>query len=147
MNGLHKETSGKTSTKQLFTVKMFLLVPKKTKIFQHKFFSCKIISTNEFFSNYGIQMSTSLQEENQEKIHQSLLVYDALIKRKPFLDNLSEGLEVFKIKTIISSYPKLFEKKFIRRTYPVNSCEIKEIIKTASPLGNHHNFCITWANY
>ena len=55
-------------------------------------------------------MSTSLQEENQEKIHQSLLVYDALIKRKPFLDNLSEGLEVFKIKTIISSYPKLFEK-------------------------------------
>ena len=68
---------------------------------------------------------------------QSLLIYDALIKRKPFLDNLSEGLEIFKIKTIMLSYPKMFEKKFIGMTCAVNSREVKDIIKVASPPGTH----------
>jgi len=64
-------------------------------------------------------------------------VYDALIKRKPFLDNLNEGLEVFNMKTIISSYPKMFEKKFIGRTCPIHSREVKDIIKTESPPGTN----------
>lgn len=80
-------------------------------------------------------MYSNTQEENYEKIMQSLLVYDALMKRKPFLDNFSEGLEIFKIKTVISSYPKMFEKKFIGRTCPINSREVKDIIKTATPPG------------
>ena len=49
------------------------------------------------------------QEENKDKICQSLMIYDVLIKRKPFLDSLSEGLETFKAKMIISSYPKILQ--------------------------------------
>ena len=53
-----------------------------------------------------------MQEENKEKICQSLLVCDSLIKQKSFVDSLCEGLELFQINTLINSHTKLFEKKF-----------------------------------
>ena len=74
------------------------------------------------------------QEENKDKICQLLMIYDVLIKRKPFLDSLSEGLETFKAKMIISSYPKFFTNKFVAPIRLTKS-QVKDVIKTANPPG------------
>ena len=67
------------------------------------------------------------QEENKDKICQSLMIYDVLIKRKPFLDSLSEGLETFKVKMMISSYPKFFANKFVA-PIRLSKSQVKDVI-------------------
>ena len=66
-----------------------------------------------------------------------MLVYDSLIKRKAFLDSLSEGLEVFRVKTLMTSHPKLFEKKFIGCSSSITKTEVKDLIRTTTPPGTN----------
>ena len=63
-------------------------------------------------------------------------MYDSLIKRKPFLDSLSEGLELFRIKSLMTSHPKMFEKKFVGCSSIITKKEVKDLIRTTAPPGS-----------
>ena len=50
------------------------------------------------------------------------------------MDSLSEGLETFKVKMMISSYPKFFANKFVAPIRLTKS-QVKDVIKTANSPG------------
>ena len=64
-------------------------------------------------------------------------MYDALIKRKAFLDSIGEGLELFQVKTLIASHPKFFERKFVASSSTLTKSQVKDLIRTTNPPGTH----------
>ena len=54
-----------------------------------------------------------LKVKNQHAICKSIVVYDALHKRKVYLDCFAEGLEVFRIHSAICIFPEMFEELFV----------------------------------
>ena len=52
------------------------------------------------------------------------------------MEGLSDSLELFQVKTLITSYPKLFEKLFVGCNNVVTKDEFKDLIATLP--GMHH---------
>ena len=48
-------------------------------------------------------------------ISEAIYTYDALQKRKPFLDQMMEGLEEFQVATAMRLFPDVFEPLFVSR--------------------------------
>ena len=71
----------------------------------------------------------SLQIENKAGISEALLTYDALQKRKPFLDHMMEGLGDFGIVNAMQLFPEVFEPLFVRKS----KCEPQDVISILQP--------------
>lgn len=54
-----------------------------------------------------------LQIEIRDSIAEALYTYDALQKRKPFLDQLMEGLQEFELSSAMQVFPDIFEPLFV----------------------------------
>lgn len=53
---------------------------------------------------------------------QTILIHNALHKRKAFLDSLAEGLELYRIHTLIKMFPQLFLPVFTYKE--LSSCDV-----------------------
>ena len=49
---------------------------------------------------------------NKDEILQTILIHNGLYKRKVFLDSLSEGLEIYKIHSLMKIFLNLFKPVF-----------------------------------
>ena len=49
----------------------------------------------------------------EESISEALYIYDALQKRKPFLDQLMDGLEELQVANAMRLFPDVFEPSFV----------------------------------
>ena len=65
----------------------------------------------------------------------TILVYDVLHKRKPFLDSLSEGLEVFGIQTLIKLFPEIMKPLFVN-SGDITSVDVIKILKPSLRIMN-----------
>jgi len=50
---------------------------------------------------------------NIAKICDAIILYQALLKRKVYLDAFSDGLEVYRLRTAINLFPKRFKDLFV----------------------------------
>ena len=69
------------------------------------------------------------QIERKETIAEALFIYDAPQKRKPFLDQLFEGLVEFKLGAAICNFPQLFEPLFVN-TRKLEPKHVVQILNT-----------------
>ena len=58
-------------------------------------------------------ITVSLQVNNKDEIIQTLIIHDALHRRKVFIDCFCKGLEVYGLYTLMKGFPDLFERVFI----------------------------------
>ncbi len=73
-----------------------------------------------------VSIALSVQVDNIPKICDSIILYEAMHKRKVFLDAFAEGLEVFKIRSAINLYPEMFKTLFVAS----DTCTPDDVIAT-----------------
>ena len=61
----------------------------------------------------GLIIVCIIQIEMKASICEALYTYDALQKRKPYLDQIMEGLEDFQLATCMKMFPATFEPLFV----------------------------------
>ena len=65
-----------------------------------------------------------MKVKNRHAICESIVIYDALHKRKVYLDCFAEGLEAFKVRSAICIFPELFEQLFVA----AEECSIADVL-------------------
>ena len=74
-------------------------------------------------------------------IVQTILVHDALLKRKAFLDSFAEGLEIYRISSLMRHFPELFKPVFV--SYDISSEDvINKIILPPDACNDHRKMAI-----
>ena len=66
-----------------------------------------------------------MQIELKASISEAIYTYDALQKRKPYLDQLMEGLEDFQLAASVRLFPSVFEPLFVNQ----GRCEAHDVLK------------------
>ena len=89
------------------------------------------IMANEFFSNALITAGwlQPLTFANRHRALQTIIVYDALMKRKAPLDQFTNGLKTLGVHVLIKSSPELMKPYFVNTTGPLTSDDLVEILK------------------
>ena len=73
---------------------------------------------------------------NKDEILQTILIHNGLYKRKVFLDSLSEGLEIYKIHSLMKIFPNLFKPVFTSSELSGTDI-IQKIVPCAVSLDDH----------
>ena len=76
-----------------------------------------------------MKVITFSQIENKESISEALCTYDALQKRMPYLDQLMEGLQEFKLASAMKAFPDVFEPLFVA----TDKCAPQDVINILRP--------------
>lgn len=61
--------------------------------------------------------------ELKASISEGIYTYDVLQKRKPFLDQIMEGIQEFQLAKCIKMFPDIFEPLFVNS----GKCEAKDV--------------------
>lgn len=69
-------------------------------------------------------MFMKFQVERKESIAEAIYTYDALQKRKPFLDQFVEGLEEFQLGKACHLFPQVFQPLFVSK-----KCTPEDVLK------------------
>ena len=77
----------------------------------------------------SVKIKPFSQIENKESISEALCTYDALQKRMPFLDQLMEGLQEFKLTSAMKVFPDVFEPLFVG----TDKCDPQDVINILHP--------------
>lgn len=62
---------------------------------------------------------------------QTILIYSALYKRKVYLDSIAEGLERYKIHSLMKIFPEMFKPSFTSKIF-----SSQDIINSIVPIGD-----------
>ena len=73
-----------------------------------------------------------------------ILLYDALHKRRIYLDAFASGLEVFGLKTIISHFPEVFKAAFVCSGRVTSSNVIKMLQPNPNAANMNENVKRVW---
>ena len=74
------------------------------------------------------------QVESKESIAEAVYIYDALQNRKPFLDQLMEGLEEFQLGKACHLFPRVFQPLFVSEKCKPE--DVLQILYTESTMGD-----------
>lgn len=72
------------------------------------------------------------QISNVTAIAECIVLYEALYKRKSYLDSLANGLEVLQVKEMISNFPEKFKPAFVH----VGELSSSDVLKMLHPKPN-----------
>ena len=81
---------------------------------------------------------------NKDEIIQTILIHNGIYKRKVYLDSLAEGLEEYKMYSLMKIFPELFKPVFVSRelsyqdviekivpvTFPENDSKVQTLVST-----------------
>ena len=73
---------------------------------------------------------------NKDEIFQTILIHNGLYKKKVYLDSLSEGLEIYKLHSLMKIFPNLFKPVFTSIELS-SACVIQKIIPCEVCLDDH----------